>query len=252
MKSKFMLIYEDIMEKIVNVSNSPISFKFNKDSDGVISSKFSDIDDDGNVIVINAKYDGKSTNFNVQEQEEDDVFMDEKQFMMKFNKLYSNYKKALDKYKKDNNIVENSDVEIINDTNTSNVVPEVRLFNEILKNIDAIPNNEGTEIKTKSGIFTFKKIDDDKYKNIATANFILINPNAEDDELTKYDATIIIKMINKNSVITQIQLNDPKDNSEIDTITESDFKEKYPNTYQDFREALRKFEKEFNQNNINI
>ena len=59
-------------------------------------------------------------------------------------------------------------------------------------------------------------------------------------------------MINKNSVITQIQLNDPKDNSEVDTITESDFKEKYPNTYQDFREALRKFEKEFNQNNMNI
>ena len=250
MKSKFILIYEDIMNQIINVTDSSISFKFNIDNN-VITSTFNDLTDDGNVITIKAKYDGKKTNFMVKEQEKNSIFMDEKQFMMKYYKLYKAYKNALKKFKKENDNDKLIDNQVIND-NTTNIIPKIQSFNEILHNIDAIPKTEGTQINSNNSIFTFKKIDDDKYKNMAVAYFTLMNPNAEDEELIKYNAVAFIKMNNKNSVMTQLQLNDPKDNTTIKSITESEFKEKYLKIYQDFKDALQKFEKEFNQNNINI
>lgn len=251
-KSKFMLIYEEIMEKLVEIENSPISFKFSLNEKGEITSTFSDVNEEGNVIVITSVNDGKKTNFNVQEQEEDPKFMDEKQFMMNFQKTYENYKKALDKYKKENKLEHNNTDAVIVDK-SSTLIPEVKSFSEILKQADANPKSDGTEIKTKSTIFTFKKVNDEKYKNLAFANFILINSNPDNDsELTKYDATAVIKLAGKNSVITQIKLNNPTNNETIETITASDFKTKYPDVYDDLRNATSMFEKEVNQNELNV
>ena len=248
-KSKFMLIYEEIMEKLVEIENSPISFKFSLNEKGEIISTFSDVDEEGNVIVITSVNAGKKTNFNVQEQEEDPKFMDEKQFMMNFQKTYESYKKALDKYKKENKLEHNNtDVVIVDKSSTP--VPEIKSFSEILKQADANPKSDGTEIKTKSTIFTFKKELDDQYKNIAYANFILLNPDPEDDELTKYDATALIKISDKNSVIMKIKLNNSTTGEEVESITSSDLKEKYPNVFNDLRSAISMFEKEANQNKI--
>ena len=251
-KSKFMLIYEEIMEKLVEIENSPISFKFSLNEKGEITSTFSDVNEEGNVIVITSVNDGKKTNFNVQEQEEDPKFMDEKQFMMNFQKTYENYKKALDKYKKENKLEHNNTDAVIVDK-SSTLIPEVKSFSEILKQADANPKSDGTEIKTKSTIFTFKKANDEKYKDLAFANFILINSNPDNDsELTKYDATAVIKLAGKNSVIAKIQLNDPTNNETIETITASDLKSKYPDVYDDLRNAIKMFEKEANQNELNV
>ena len=250
-KSKFMLIYEEIMEKLVEIENSPISFKFSLNEKGEITSTFSDVNEEGNVIVITSVNDGKKTNFNVQEQEEDPKFMDEKQFMMNFQKTYENYKKALDKYKKENKLEHNNTDAVIVDK-SSTLIPEVKSFSEILKQADANPKSDGTEIKTKSTIFTFKKANDEKYKDLAFANFILINSNPDNDsELTKYDATAVIKLAGKNSVIAKIQLNDPTNNETIETITASDLKSKYPDVFNDLRNATSMFEKEANQDNLN-
>ena len=250
--SKFMLIYEEVMEQLVEVKDSPIAFKFGVNDKGEITSSFSEVDNDGNVTVIKAVDNGKTTTFNVQEQEEDEKAMDEKQFMMNYQKTYKNFKKAIEKYKNEIGRAETKEntTQIIDKSNKP--VPEVKSFNEILKQANADPNNDGTEIKTKNAVFTFKKANDEKYKNLAFANFILINSNPDNDsELTKYDATAVIKLAGKNSVITQIKLNNPTNNETIETITASDLKTKYPDVYDDLRNAISMFEKEVNQDKIN-
>lgn len=250
--SKFMLIYEEVMEQLVEINDSPIAFKFGVNNKGEITSSFSDIDNDGNVTVIKAVDNGKTITFNVQEQEEDEKAMDEKQFMMNYQKTYKNFKKAIEKYKKENKYMkfQENPAQIISKSNKP--VPEIKSFNEILKQADADPNNDGTEIKTKSTVFTFKKAIDEKYDNLAFANFILINSNPDNDsELTKYDATAVIKLAGKNSIITQIKLNNPTNNETIETITASEFKTKYPDVYNDLRNATSMFEKEANQDKIN-
>ena len=252
-KSKFMLIYEEVMEQLIEVNGSPITFKFGVNDMGEITSSFSDIDNEGNVTVIKAVDNGKNITFNVQEQEEDKKAMDEKQFMMNYQKTYENFKKAIEKYKKEIGHNKNEEVtaQIVDKSNKP--VPEIKSFNEILKQSDANPNNDGTEIKTKSTVFTFKKANDEKYKDLAFANFILINSNPDsDNESTKYDATAVIKLAGKNSVIAKIQLNDPTNNETIETITASDLKSKYPDVFNDLRNATSMFEKEANQNNLNV
>lgn len=247
--SKFMLIYEEVMEQLVEVKGASTTFKFGVNTKGEITSSFSDIDNDGNVTVIKAVDNGKNITFNVQEQDEDEKIMDEKQFMMEYQKTYENFKKAINAYKEKTGQAKNKDnsIEIVDKSNKP--VPDVKSFNTILKQADADPNNDGIEIKTKNAVFTFKKANDKNYKNLIYANFILINSNPSDDgELTKYDATAVIKIDGNNSVVTQVKLNDPTDNSEIDTITASDFKEKYPDIFNDLKNATSMFEKEVNQN----
>lgn len=246
-----MLIYEEVMEQLVEVKGSPTTFKFGVNTKGEITSSFSDIDNDGNVTVIKAVDNGKNIIFNIQEQDENEKIMDEKQFMMEYQKTYKNFKKAIDAYRKKTEHVKNKEnsVQIVDKSNKP--VPEIKSFNEIIKQADADPKSDGTEIKTKSAVFTFNKADDKKYKNLIFANFILINSNPDsDNELTKYDATAIIKLNGNNSVITQVKLNDPTDNVEIDTITASDFKEKYPDVFNDLTNAASMFEKEVNQDNL--
>ena len=151
-KSKFMLIYEEVMEQLIEVNGSPITFKFGVNDMGEITSSFSDIDNEGNVTVIKAVDNGKNITFNVQEQEEDKKAMDEKQFMMNYQKTYENFKKAIEKYKKEigHNKNEENIAQIVDKSNKP--VPEIKSFNEILKYSDANTNNDGTEIKTKRGL----------------------------------------------------------------------------------------------------
>ena len=165
--SKFMLIYEEVMEQLIEVKDSPIAFKFGVNDKGEITSSFSEVDNDGNVTAIKAIDNGKTTTFNVQEQEEDEKAMDEKQFMMNYQKTYKNFKKAIEKYKNEIGRAETKEntTQIIDKSNKP--VPEVKSFNEILKQADADPNNDGTEIKTENAVFTFKKANDEKYKNLA-------------------------------------------------------------------------------------
>ena len=64
--SKFMLIYEEVMEQLVEVKDSPIAFKFGVNDKGEITSSFSEVDNDGNVTAIKAVDNGKTTTFNVR------------------------------------------------------------------------------------------------------------------------------------------------------------------------------------------
>lgn len=238
MKSKFMLIFEEIMNNMVELKESSIVFKFDRNSQGKIVGNFSDVDENGEVTeFVVTENDEGDFSFTIESAEEDKEFLDEKQFIAAYPTIYEFFKKAVNEFKESRNIAtkEEEDATI--------VTPDVNQFSDVIG-----PDGEkGTSIETKSGIFKFKSVKDSEYTGLATAEFILFNEDPSEDELPKYDVVATIKMANKNSAITQFKLKDPDENLEVALYTNSEFKNKYPEIYNDLRNALSKFEKEIAQ-----
>ena len=159
--------------------------------------------------------------------------------MLKYYKDYEKAKIAFDDYKKE----EQKEKEKVKQTNiqsNNKLIPEIKSFDSKLNVINN--KNNGEVIKAGPITFTVKFIED-QVKNLIQINFDLINNNPKEDELQKYNVVVLVKLINKNSVISKIILHNPENYEDKIEKSKSEFKERWPEIFKHLSEVINKIEK---------
>lgn len=243
-KSKFLLLYEEVMKSIISVDT--FKYEFKKDDNNNLTCTFETLNKNGNLVTVTVKIlgDGKSEYSIINDNKTN--ILTEKQFMLNYYKDYEKFKKALKEFNEESNKKQGEDQvrQVKSFSVDGKEIPNVILFNEKLNKI----NNKSEEksIKAGSDTFTFKFIDDKKIKNLIQVDFTLINNDYDEDnenELPKYNATAIIKLLKENSIIIKVILNDPDNKINSQELSSTEFQDKFNDVYDNLISALDSFEK---------
>ena len=245
--SKFLLLYEEVMKSIISIDT--FKYKFEKNDIGEITCTFETLNKKNELVNVKVKIlpSGK-TEYEIINGNEKDIF-DEKKFMLNFYKDYEKFKEALKEFN-EKQLEENNKENEINQVKSFSVngkeIPNVQSFELKLKKIN--DDKTGKQISAGSDTFIFKNIDD-KLKNLIQVNFTLINNDTNPDnenELSRYNAIALIKLLKENSVIIKVILTDPDNKLPKQELSETEFHDKFNDTYDNLREAIDKFEQEKN------
>lgn len=236
-QNKFLLLFEEIMNSIITIDT--FDYKFQKESNGNITCKFQTLNKAGELVDVETKISPTGTIKFLIKNNKNIETLNEKQFMLNFYKDYEKFKKALKEFNQKNDKEKiKQEKNIISNVKT---IPEIQSFSNKLQEINE--NNDGKPIKAGTDTFLFKEIDDKNQKFIQI-KFALINNQTENEEIPKYNVTAFLKLKNKNSITIKFILKDPDEKTPEIQLSETEFHDKYPEVYENYKEAVNKFEQE--------
>lgn len=238
-QNKFLLLFEEIMNSIITIDT--FDYKFQKESNGNITCKFQTLNKAGELVDVETKISPTGTIKFLIKNNKNIETLNEKQFMLNFYKDYEKFKKAFKEFNQKNEkekIKQEKNKNIISNVKT---IPEIQSFSNKLQEINE--NNDGKPIKAGTDTFLFKQIDD-KIKKLIQIKFVLINNQTDNEEIPKYNVTAFLKLKNKNSITVKFILKDPDEKIPEIKLSETEFHDKYPEVYENYKEAVNKFEQE--------
>ena len=132
-KSKFLLLYEEVMKSIISVDT--FKYEFKKDDNNNLTCTFETLNKNGNLVTVTVKIlgDGKSEYSIINDNKTN--ILTEKQFMLNYYKDYEKFKKALKEFNEESNKKQGEDQvrQVKSFSVDGKEIPNVILFNEKLK-----------------------------------------------------------------------------------------------------------------------
>lgn len=226
MKSKFDLLFEQLMTK--TITTNTFDFQFKEDENGKLTCEFETLKND-KLQKVTAEINNSDIIFNI-----DNETLSEKEFMMKFFKDYKLFKDALSEFKYDklNNVDKQSD----ENTNETNIEPFDKKLNKEVT---------GDKILVNNITFVFKEVEDE-IKDLFQVNFEIANEDTETaEEMPLYRVTCVLKKYNsnnKNLIPVKFIFRSAADDEVIQELSKSDFKNKYEKIYFSLINAINEYE----------
>jgi hypothetical protein len=236
-KSKFDLLFEEIIKTTISVDT--FDYKFEQTDNDDLICTFETLNDEDKLIKVTATV--KQTGEILFDINDGKIGKEitEKEFMLKFYKDYEKFKEAYKKYQDEQINDINSDNEKEKSDLTNTQIPQIKSFKNKLN--DLVVKNEGKVIKSGNVSFLFRFTDDD-IKNLIQVDFDLFNDKPKEDESTEYNVIGFVKLLNENSVPVKFILQDKNNELDDKVLSHQEFKERFPQYYKEFIHALELFE----------
>ena len=226
MKSKFDLLFEQIMSK--TITTHTFDFQFKEAESGKLTCEFNTLNND-KLQKVTAEINGSNIDFKIGNET-----LSEKEFMMKFFKDYKLFKDSLKEFKYDK--LNNVDQQPEKDTDETSIEPFDKKLNK---------NVTGDKILINNITFVFKEVEDE-IKNLFQVNFELTNDDIETSQkIPLYRVTCILKKYNsnnKNLIPVKFLFKSAVDDEVVQELSKSEFKDKYEKVYFSLINAINEYE----------
>lgn len=228
MRSKFDLLFEQLMTK--TITTNTFDFQFKEDETGKLTCEFETLKND-KLQKVTAEINGSDITFKIG-----DKTLSSKEFMIQFFKDYKLFKDSLKEYKYEklnNKTSQQSDEKIEDETN---IEPFDKKLNKDVN---------GDKILVNNITFVFKEVEDE-IKDLFQVNFELTNDDIEtSQEIPLYRVTCILKKYNsnnKNLIPIKFLFKSVADDEVVQELSKSEFKDKYEKVYFSLINAINEYE----------
>ena len=217
---KFNMLYESVMKMFITEDvDDQDELTFSKTENEITCQFNIQTEDEDKIVTVIAIYDiekGTKTFSTFSTGDKEVTILDENEFMSEYPDEYNRYVDELRKQTED----ETSDI--------------ISFDKQLQRETDSMP----IEIQEESTKFIFTIVKDELVKNLIKCEFEI--DDALHGETITMLCQILIKLRETNSLIVKIVLSEENRGTVI--ISESDFKDKYLNYFNKFKNALQKYE----------